>query len=211
MIALALALAATSAGTYTALGTEPFWSLALDTRRVRFERAGERAVVWRTPARRALFKGVRYVARGRAIDITHARCSDGMSDRVYPDRVTVRVGGSTYHGCGGAALGSLEGSSWRIIALNGGPPASQRAMELRFADGRISGTAGCNAFGGRYRVQGDHLIVGALISTKMACVGPGMASERAVFAILARPATLRWQNETVVLGNVAGSLALRHD
>ena len=35
------------------------------------------------------------------VNIVHARCSDGMSDRVYPDKVQVTVDGRRFDGCGG--------------------------------------------------------------------------------------------------------------
>jgi uncharacterized membrane protein len=35
------------------------------------------------------------------VNIVHGECSDGMSDRVYPDKVQVSVDGKQFHGCGG--------------------------------------------------------------------------------------------------------------
>jgi uncharacterized membrane protein len=35
------------------------------------------------------------------VNIVHAQCSDGMSDRVYPDKVQVTVDGRQFNGCGG--------------------------------------------------------------------------------------------------------------
>ena len=35
------------------------------------------------------------------VNIVHGRCSDGMSDRVYPDKVQVDVDGRRFNGCGG--------------------------------------------------------------------------------------------------------------
>jgi hypothetical protein len=35
------------------------------------------------------------------VNIVHGRCSDGMSDRVYPDKVQVTVDGRRFNGCGG--------------------------------------------------------------------------------------------------------------
>jgi len=35
-----------------------------------------------------------------SVSIVHSRCSDGMSDRVYPDTVNVLVDGRPYRGCG---------------------------------------------------------------------------------------------------------------
>jgi uncharacterized membrane protein len=35
------------------------------------------------------------------VNIVHGTCSDGMSDRVYPDKVQVTVDGRQFTGCGG--------------------------------------------------------------------------------------------------------------
>ena len=35
------------------------------------------------------------------MNIVHATCSDGMSDRIYPDKVQVDVDGQRFDGCGG--------------------------------------------------------------------------------------------------------------
>ena len=35
------------------------------------------------------------------VNIVHGRCSDGMSDRTYPDKVQVTVDGRRFEGCGG--------------------------------------------------------------------------------------------------------------
>jgi len=34
------------------------------------------------------------------VTIVHSRCSDGMSERVYPDTVNLMVDGRPYRGCG---------------------------------------------------------------------------------------------------------------
>jgi uncharacterized membrane protein len=35
------------------------------------------------------------------VNIVHGRCSDGMSDRAYPDKVQVTVDGRRFNVCGG--------------------------------------------------------------------------------------------------------------
>ena len=49
------------------------------------------------------FAGDIYQGRRINLNIVHGqRCSDGMSDRVYPDKVQVRVDDRSFEGCGGA-------------------------------------------------------------------------------------------------------------
>jgi uncharacterized membrane protein len=38
-----------------------------------------------------------------SLNIVHAPCNNGMSDRSYPDKVQVDVDGRRFNGCGGAA------------------------------------------------------------------------------------------------------------
>ncbi len=103
MIALLLAAAAVPA-TYSALGTEPFWHLAITRRTMRLTRPDAPPLVVRAPRPRPTRTGRRYTAPAMTVEIVRARCSDGMSDRVFPNRVTVRVRGTVLRGCGGTPL-----------------------------------------------------------------------------------------------------------
>lgn len=92
--------------TYRALGTEPFWSLDLNGREMVFNEAnapGQRIV---EPQPRAIhgFAGDIFQSKRINLNIVHGqRCSDGMSDRVYPDKVQVRVDDRSFEGCGDAS------------------------------------------------------------------------------------------------------------
>ena len=44
---------------------------------------------------------------------------------------------------------------------------------------RVAGTASCNRYSGPYRLSGEGLSFGAMISTKMACAEPRMGQETA--------------------------------
>jgi uncharacterized membrane protein/heat shock protein HslJ len=179
---------------YFALGTEPFWSVEITDARIAFDRPGERQIVADNPGARPSFNGRRYVTRAVTVDITATPCSDGMSDRRYPDTVSVTAGGRTWRGCGGAAMpmrgGSLDRSSWRITAINGAPAARGVTAELQFAEGRVSGTAGCNRLMGQYMQTRNQLTIDALAMTRMACMGPGGTQEDRVTAILSQPMTV---------------------
>ena len=98
---LAPAAANAQSGTYKALGTEPFWSLTIDARTMKFEAPGQRPVTAPTPKVIHGFAGEIYQTPRIGVNIVHAQCSDGMSDRVYPDKVQVTVDGRRFDGCGG--------------------------------------------------------------------------------------------------------------
>jgi heat shock protein HslJ len=200
---------------YRAIGTEPGWALTIGDEMHYAGDYGETKIIIPTPEPRASVNGDRYVTTRLIVDITHAPCSDGMSDRRYPDTVTVTADGKTVHGCGGAGGGkmavALAGSDWSIATINGAPATTARATSMHFGkDGRISGNAGCNSFGGSYTLEDDTLTVGQVVSTKMACLGPGMKQESAVFAILAQPMRVsRQDNNTVALSSDAGTIVLK--
>ena len=108
MAASALAGCATTASappasaTYRALGTEPFWSLEIDSRMMRFTTAsGEAPVSEPTPRVIHGFAGEIYQGKRIRVNIVHGKCSDGMSDRIYPDSMQLGVDGRSYTGCGG--------------------------------------------------------------------------------------------------------------
>lgn len=92
---------------YKAVGTEPFWAVELTGSEMVFTEANTPGVriAESQPAPIHGFAGDIY--QGRRINLNIVRgqqCSDGMSDRVYPDRVQVRVDNRAFEGCGGEVL-----------------------------------------------------------------------------------------------------------
>jgi len=66
---------------------------------------------------------------------------------------------------------ATDASGQRIAALLVRP---DQPLQLNFADGRVSVLNACNRISGPVRIEGDRALVGALISTKMACVEPAI-------------------------------------
>lgn len=99
---------------YRALGTEPFWNLTITGQQVRYEEPGAPPLTLALPPVRATFNGRRYEGQDILIDITRQPCSDGMSDRRYPERVTLTVRGRTLNGCG------ADAATWATIAGQAG-------------------------------------------------------------------------------------------
>lgn len=175
LIALtALPAAAQPQADYRASGTEPFWSLTIGARTMRFEAPGRRTVTVATPRVIHGFAGEIWRTRRIDVNTVHRPCSDGMSDRRYPDTVTVKVDGRSYQGCGGdvsepADRASLIEGTWRIEALSGRPVARGTAPTVTFREGRISGNASCNRFNGSFDFARGRLTAGPLATTRMAC------------------------------------------
>jgi uncharacterized membrane protein len=86
---------------YHAVGTEPFWNLLIDEHDITFVLSGQQPIAQPTPKVIVAFAGEIYRTPRIDVNIVHAQCSDGMSDRVYPDKVQVTVDGKRFDGCGG--------------------------------------------------------------------------------------------------------------
>jgi len=86
---------------YHALGTEPFWNLLIDEKNLTFVEPEKQPITQPTPAVIHGIAGEIYQSPRINVNIVHAQCSDGMSDRVYPDKVQVTVDGRRFEGCGG--------------------------------------------------------------------------------------------------------------
>jgi uncharacterized membrane protein len=86
---------------YHALGTEPFWNLLIDEHDITFVEPDRQPLTQRTPPVIHGFAGEIYQTPRINVNIVHGTCSDGMSDRVYPDKVQVTVDGRRFNGCGG--------------------------------------------------------------------------------------------------------------
>ena len=86
---------------YHAIGTEPFWSLTIDAQELVFTQPEAQPIRQPRPKPIIGFAGEIYQTPRIHVNIVHAQCSDGMSDRTYPDKVQVDVDGKRFNGCGG--------------------------------------------------------------------------------------------------------------
>jgi heat shock protein HslJ len=104
----------------------------------------------------------------------------------------------------------LEQTDWRLVqyrteagladAADAGRPAV-----LRFDDGRLSGSAGCNRLLGSYTRDGASLkLAPNMASTMMACPPPLMAQEQAVTRALAATAAYQLADAGLMLLDAAG-------
>ena len=211
---------------YRAIGTEPFWSLEIDPREMRFSQANDgRDIVEPTPRVIHGFAGDIYQGRRINVNIVHGPCSDGMSDRTYPDRVQLNVDGRQFEGCGGLAAGEREdagtaapmppvqlvplaGSNWRVVSVNGRPTPDEPKYRMAFTADRIAAGFGCNAMSGTYVRDRDRISVGQLIGTQMGCGEPAMRFESQGNAVLRRPAQARFAPGRLTLTNDAGTIEL---
>ncbi|URW76477.1 META domain-containing protein [Sphingomonas donggukensis] len=204
--------AAQPAAPYRAIGTEPFWSLSIDRRTITYRPAEGRSLTVAKPRSIVGINGELYRARGMTVDITHVRCSDGMSDRTYRDTVRVTIGRRTLNGCGGGVVANdtlIADTRWTIAAVDGRPVRTDRPATMAFTADRIQGRI-CNSFNCAYRFDRGTLTTDRIVSTRMACIGPAGAVEDAVFRALAQPLKVhRGSADTLVLSNGRASVTLR--
>lgn len=199
---------------YRAVGTEPFWHLTIDPQRMVFTEANAPGVEIAQTTPRVIIgvAGEIYETPRIGVNIVHAQCSDGMSDRIYPDKVQVRVDDRRFEGCGGEPLAptDIADTSWSVESINGRATPARENFFVRFEDGRISARFGCNSMNGSYQLDGPTFTAGALAMTRMAC--PDMTFESDAARVLLQPVTLQWSaGDRLTLRNAAGSIVLKRN
>lgn len=90
--------------------------------------------------------------------------------------------------CGGTGAAdqsaSLEGTSWKLEYFNKNRPVAGHEPTISFEDGQVSGTAGCNSYGGGYEVDGEKISFGAMFMTEMWCEGDGLMDQESTYLAL---------------------------
>ena len=87
---------------YRAVGQSSGWTLIIDDRFLTFIAAPGAQPVLQPSVKPIIgFAGEIYQTPRIGVNVVHAPCNDGRTDRAYPDRVLVDVDGRRYEGCGG--------------------------------------------------------------------------------------------------------------
>jgi heat shock protein HslJ len=105
--------------------------------------------------------------------------------------------------------GDLTGKVWALSQLMGKPLVAGSGISAEFtADGKISGSAGCNRYSGTYTVSGNNITIASpLATTMMACEQAVMDQESAylkalgdakTYAVSGSQLTLSDANNTVL-------------
>lgn len=115
--------------------------------------------------------------------------------------------------CSGANATSIVGG-WELVSY--GPASGQiTAASIDFntfidfdEDGELTGNVGCNSFGGDYKVAGDQITFGSIISTLMACEDPIGAQEAAVLKTFSGIATYDMNADTLTITSEDGTASV---
>ena len=108
---------------------------------------------------------------------------------------------------------SLAGTSWIVTGYNNGKQAVVSVMagtELTAnfgADGKLTGSAGCNNYTASYQADGNKITIGPAATTMMACEQAVMDQEQQYLAALATAATYRIDGNKLELRTADGALA----
>ncbi|QQM30792.1 META domain-containing protein [Martelella lutilitoris] len=171
---------------WTAQGNEPGWRAVMANGRFRLDlNYGDDRLDLRLPEAEISEGAYHYdfAAFGLSFALSDRLCRDDMSGRLFPQEVELETATGVLKGCGGDTMSLLAGPEWTVSEI--GPESVSDSGEVTIsvsADGRISGSAGCNRFMGAVKLGGEGgLEIGPLAATNMACEEPLMALERDFF------------------------------
>ena len=108
---------------------------------------------------------------------------------------------------------TLEGTSWTLMTLIDGPAASSviegTTITLRFEGGQVSGSAGCNDYGGPYTLSRGVLQIGPVAITEQACAAPtGVMEQEMQYIDILQSATIVELEATQLALRTDGAQAL---
>lgn len=111
--------------------------------------------------------------------------------------------------CAPSGSTSIAGE-WGLVSYgdpaNPTPAASDVETSIIFDEnGQVNGTAGCNGFGGDYKVSADTIQFDSLFMTEMACQGPADAQERVLFKVFVGSAPFALDGDTLTITSEDGS------
>jgi heat shock protein HslJ len=81
----------------------------------------------------------------------------------------------------GSGNDPLAETSWKLVSINGVPVLKGTEPSVGFSDGKISGSSGCNTFGGSYKISGQKITTSSIAMTLMACADPGAMDQEQAF------------------------------
>ena len=104
----------------------------------------------------------------------------------------------------------LEGTPWELTAFGAGESVSSLIAGSRitaeFTQGRVSGSTGCNEYGGSYSMQESAMTFGEIVTTKVACAQEIMAQEQAFLEALQTATQATIEGGELRVEHAAGTL-----
>ena len=108
--------------------------------------------------------------------------------------------------CGGSDSDDLNGTSWELASLHGKDPIPETRITIEFAEDEVSGSGGCNHYGGAYIVSGDSLTFSDLFWTEMGCMEPPgiLEQEMAFLAALQEARSYSFESDLLEIYDEGG-------
>ncbi|WBQ09579.1 META domain-containing protein [Hyphomonadaceae bacterium ML37] len=131
-------------------------------------------------------------------------CRDIATGMPHPFTVIARPRPDTFEGCGGDPETLFADANWTLAMLGGDALDSDRELSIRFEDGRVSGSGGCNRFMGGYTLTGEALTLSELASTQMACPDEAMNQETRLLEQLSQVTMFDLTDEGALVLRTAG-------
>lgn len=97
---------------------------------------------------------------------------------------------------------AIVGKRW--VAEASGLEAEQRPRLEFQVGGRVAGYTGCNSVSGSWRIEAGELRLGALATTKRACLGPGGDFEKRFLAAVNERSRLTLEGARLVAHGAGG-------
>jgi len=110
---------------------------------------------------------------------------------------------------GPAAPARLAGTGWKAVTVDGRPVVVGSEPTAIFSAQEVSGTTGCNSYGGSYTFSNGAITFGPLRTTLMACIGPVGEIEQKFNAALAGATSVAVDGDGhLVIDGTGGSIVL---
>lgn len=107
---------------------------------------------------------------------------------------------------------ALVGTTWLANGVNNGRQgvegivAGVEMSAVFGADGKVTGSAGCNTFNATYQVNGDKITIGPAATTRKACPQPIMDQEAQFLAALSKATVYSIRDQRLELRDDSGAL-----
>lgn len=109
--------------------------------------------------------------------------------------------------CGnaGGSAADLRSASWLLTSLDGSSPVTGSSITLNFDKDSLGGSAGCNSYGGEYKLRGDKLTLNSVYSTEMYCEAAGLMDQEAYYLeLLSKVESVSITGDTLTLTTSSG-------
>jgi heat shock protein HslJ len=106
---------------------------------------------------------------------------------------------------GGDSAAGLADTSWKLTEIDGKVVPGDVGATIAFTGDQVTGSGGCNGFGGGYMVEGSTITFSEVASTLMACEGPKMDVETSYLGALQGKATFTLSGGALVITGSGGT------